>query len=136
MARPSQTGVQYRGGFRGSYIPVSVLIDNGWTFDIIDFIVGDSCVRDCESYCRMQIRIGGVLYVTWHSSELLAQYLNDCKAQQQASGEALFPLEGCKLTRGDDRGYYIVDGDDEPPTADEVRRVVDKRNRNSYRRRN
>lgn len=135
MARPSQTGIQYRGGFRGSYIPVSVLIDEGWTFDIIDFIVDDSCVRDCESYCRMQIRIGGVLYVTWHSSELLSQYLNDCKTQEQATGVAMYPLEWCKVIVGDDRGYSIVDSDTNPPTAEEVQKVLDKLKRNSYKRR-
>lgn len=133
MARPSQTGVSYKGGFRGSYIPIQAILDNGWPIDILNFVNGDSCIRDCESYCRMQIRIGGRLYVTWHSSEILARYLADCREKEQEEGSPLFPLEGCKLTRGEDRGYYISDCDDEPPTEDEIMSALSSYNRRKRR---
>lgn len=122
MAKVSQMnsrGVRYKGGFRGSYIALSLLIEYKIRIDVLDFSVDESCVRNCESYCRMQVRIAGRLIVTWHSSELMTEFLKDCKADEQTSGEAAFPLEGCMVVIGDDRGYYLQDATEDAVTPDE-----------------
>ena len=103
--------VKYRGGFKGTYIGIGILISKRIPFDIIDFIRDKSCVHDCESYCRMQIRINGKLYVTWHSSEILTNFLEDCRSQETDT-EKLFPIEDCIMTVGEDRGYYLQDASD------------------------
>lgn len=132
MARISQIGVQYRGGFRGSYIDVAQLIDKRVKFDVLDFLRGQSCVRNCESYCRMQIRIAGKLCVTWHSSELLTNFLEDCKKHQEETGDAVFPIEDCMITIGDDKAYYLIDVPDDAfePNEKELEKMLDKARRN------
>jgi hypothetical protein len=107
--RVSETGVAYRGGFKGSFIDVGNLIDHKVRMDILDFTSDKSCVRDCEDYCRMQIRVAGRLYVTWHSSAILTDFLKDCREKERTDGVSVFPIEDCVITLGDDRGYYLED---------------------------
>lgn len=132
MPKVSEIGVKYRGGFKGSYIEISQLIDRRVKLDVIDFILGQSCVRNCESYCRMQIRMAGGLYVTWHSSEVLTNYLEDCKKHESETGEVVFPIEDCIITVGDDRAYYLQDAPSDAliPTKDELDQMVKKAHRN------
>ena len=132
MPKISQINVKYRGGFRGSYIGISQLIERKVKLDVLDFTCGQSCVRNCETYCRMQIRISGALFVTWHSSEVLTTFLHDCKKHQEETGEATFPLEDCIITVGDDRAYYLQDApcDAFSPTKEELERIVNKANKN------
>ena len=103
MPKISSISVKYRGGFRGSYIDISQLIDKRVKLDVIDFKKEEkSNVRNCEFYCRMQLRISGVLCVTWHSSEVLTHFLEDCREHQQDTGEIVFPIESCMFSVGDD----------------------------------
>lgn len=131
MPRISQIGVQYRGGFRGSYIDIAQLIDRRVKIDIIDFVRGESCVRNCESYCRMQIKINGKLCVTWHSSENLTSFLEDCKRHTEETGEVTFPLEECIITVGDDKAYYLQDAPEDAyvPCEKELEKMFDKSRR-------
>lgn len=109
ISQMNKRGVKYKGGFRGSYIALPLLIEHKIRLDILDFSVDESRVRNCDSYCRMQIRINGGLYVTWHSSEIMTLFLKDCKADETMTGATNFPLENCMVTIGDDRGYYLQD---------------------------
>lgn len=108
MPKVSEIDVKYRGSFKGSYIDIQQLIDNSVVMDVLDFSLEKSCVKSCESYCKMQIRIEGHLFVTWHSSEMLSNYLSDCKLKQD-EGVVVFPIEDCVIVVGDDRAYYLED---------------------------
>lgn len=133
MPKPSQINVRYRGGLRGSYIDIAQLIDKAVKLDVVEFKrENKSNVRGCEFYCRMQIRIGGKLCVTWHSSELLTNYLEDCKQQETETGEAVFPIEECIFSIGDDKGYYLIDAPDDAfvPSEKEFEKMVDKAHKN------
>lgn len=113
--RPSEITVKYRGGFRGPYIDVRTLIERRIKLTVLDFERKPSNVRDCESYTHMQIRISGVLCVTWHSSTVLTNYLEDCRGQSDAiiqdtgTDPGIFPINDCIITEGPDRGYYLED---------------------------
>ena len=113
--RPSEINVQYRGGFRGPYIDIRTLIEKRVKLTVIDFQERKSQMRDVESYTHMQIRISGKLCVTWHSSAVLANYLEDCRAQSQMLQDELgcdpgiFPINDCIIVEGEDRGYYLED---------------------------
>ena len=113
--RPSEINVQYRGGFRGPYIDIRTLIEKRVKLTVIDFQPRKSQMRNVESYTHMQIRISGKLCVTWHSSAVLANYLEDCRAQSQMLLEELgcapgiFPINVCIIVEGEDRGYYLED---------------------------
>lgn len=125
--------VKYRGGFRGSYIDITQLIDKRVKLDVLDFKKEEkSNVRNCEFYCRMQLRVSGVLCVTWHSSEVLTHFLEDCRAHQQETGEVVFPIESCMFSVGDDRAYYLVDapGDAFEPSEKELEKMFEKARRN------
>lgn len=111
MPRPSDIPVRFRNGFRGSYIDIQQLIEKKLKLDIVDFTKQESKVRGCEFMCKMQIRINGKPFVTWHSSEVLSSYLEDCRAYEKDSGEVVFPIEGM-ITLGEDRAYYFVDSID------------------------
>ena len=110
--RPSEINVQYRGGYRGPYIDIRTLIEKRVKLTVIDFQCRKSQMRDVESYTHMQIRISGKLCVTWHTSAVLANYLEDCRAQSQMLQEELgcdpgiFPINDCIIVEGEDRGYY------------------------------
>lgn len=133
MPKISSISVKYRGGFRGSYIDISQLIDKRVKLDVIDFKKEEkSNVRNCEFYCRMQLRISGVLCVTWHSSEVLTHFLEDCRAHQQDTEEIVFPLESCMFSVGDDRAYYLIDAPDDAlsPTEKELEKMFEKARRN------
>ena len=132
MPTLSSIPVKYRGGFRGSYIDIAQLIDKRVKLDVLDFKKEEkSNVRNCEFYCRMQLRVSGVLCVTWHSSEVLTHFLEDCRAHQQETGEVVFPIESYMFSVGDDRAYYLVDapGDAVVPTEKELERMFDKARR-------
>jgi hypothetical protein len=122
--------VKYRGGFKGLYIDVGTLIRKQIPFDVVDFIRGKSCVHDCESYCRMQIRINGKLYVTWHSSEILTNFLEDCRAQE-TDEKKIFPIEDCMMVVGEDRGYYLQDasGIETTFTDKDIERLIRQKRR-------
>lgn len=113
--RPSEINVQYRGGYRGPYIDIRKLIENRVKLTVIDFQERKSQMRDVESYTHMQIRISGKLCVTWHSSAVLANYLEDCRAQSQmlqdqtGKDPGIFPINDCIIVEGEDRGYYLED---------------------------
>lgn len=107
--KPSQIKVKYRGGFKGSFICIQLLIERKVCLDVLDFTHKDSCVRDCDKFCYMQIRIGGRLCVTWQASEVLTGFLEDCKTEEHDSGEAIFPIEDSIITVGEDRAYYLID---------------------------
>lgn len=133
MPKLSSISVKYRGGFRGSYIDVTQLIDKRVRVDVIDFKKKEkSNVRNCDFYCRMQLRISGVLCVTWHSSEVLTNFLEDCREHQQDTGEVVFPIECCMFSVGDDRAYYLIDAPDDAfvPTERELEKMFDKARRN------
>lgn len=133
ISQLNKKGIRYKGGFRGSYIAIQLLIEYRIRIDVIDYSLDRSCVRNCESYCRMQIRISGSLYVTWHSSELLTEFLKDCKEHEESTGDAAYPLESCIVTVGDDRGYYLQDAPDDAITPD--KELIDRLVEQSRRRR-
>ena len=135
--RPSEINVQYRGGFRGPYIDIRTLIEKRVKLTVIDFQPRKSQMRNVESYTHMQIRISGKLCVTWHSSAVLANYLEDCRAQSQMLQEELgcdpgiFPINDCIIVEGEDRGYYLEDAphDAWELTESEILRLSDDSNR-------
>ena len=135
--RPSEINVQYRGGFRGPYIDIRTLIEKRVKLTVIDFQPRKSQMRDVDSYTHMQIRISGKLCVTWHSSAVLANYLEDCRAQSQMLQEELgcdpgiFPINDCIIVEGEDRGYYLEDAphDAWELTESDILRVSDESNR-------
>ena len=112
---PSEINVQYRGGYRGPYIDIRTLIEKRVKLTVIDFQERKSQMRDVESYTHMQIRISGKLCVTWHTSAVLANYLEDCRAQSQmlqdqtGKDPGIFPINDCIIVEGEDRGYYLED---------------------------
>jgi hypothetical protein len=134
MARVSEIGISCRGGFRGPYVDVGLLIENRVEMNIEDFAVEKSCVKDCDSYCRMQLRIGGRLYVTWHSSAVLMNYLMDCRTKEQEEGVTIFPIEQCNIVVGDDRSYYLADSTGSAPGEREMGRMVERSSKNGRRR--
>ena len=113
--RPSEINVQYRGGYRGPYIDIRTLIEKRVKLTVIDFQERKSQMRDVDSYTHMQIRISGKLCVTWHTSAVLANYLEDCRAQSQmlqdqtGKDPGIFPINDCIIVEGEDRGYYLED---------------------------
>lgn len=113
--RPSEIKVNFRGGFRGPYIDVRTLIERRIKLTVIDFMVRTSNIRDCKDYTYMQIRISGTLCVTWHSSQILRQYLEDCRAKCEEILEMngiypdIFPINDCIIVEGQDGGYYLED---------------------------
>lgn len=132
MPKVSEIGVKYRGGFRGPYISISQLIENKVEMDIIDFVTEKSCVRDCEGYTKMQIRIMGKLYVTWHSSAVLTNFLTDCRNEETETGETIFPIEQCIIIVGDDRSYYLADSPGSDLTERDIIKLTAKaRNKGS-----
>ena len=135
--RPSEINVQYRGGYRGPYIDIRTLIEKRVKLTVIDFQERKSQMRDVESYTHMQIRISGKLCVTWHTSAVLANYLEDCRAQSQMLQEELgcdpgiFPINDCIIVEGEDRGYYLEDAphDAWELTEADILRLSDESNR-------
>lgn len=131
MPRLSEIDVKYRGGYRGSWIDINDLIAKCIPMDIVEFRRDPSQVKGCETYCRMQIKIGGKPYVTWHSSEILAGYMEDCKAQELTDGVVNFPIEWVIIYTGDDGGYYLKDaGDAKVPTEVELNRLIRRKKGN------
>lgn len=127
--RITDIDVRCRGGFRGPYIDTSLLIAHAVILDILDFVIEKSSVKSCDNYCRMQIRLNGRLYVTWHSSALLTHYLEDCKALEAAENKPVFPIESCIILQGDDRGYYLEDSSKaqgQEPTDDLISRLINQ----------
>lgn len=129
MPKVSSINVKYRGGFRGFYVNIKTLISKSIPLDIVDFEMDKSCVRGCSTYCRMQIKINGKPYVTWHSSEILAQFLSDCKAHQEETGEVTFPVEQCIISVGDDKGFYLADAPENAyiPSESEMEKLCKKK---------
>lgn len=135
--RPSEINVQYRGGYRGPYIDIRTLIEKRVKLTVIDFQERKSQMRDVESYTHMQIRISGKLCVTWHTSAVLANYLEDCRAQSQmlqdqtGKDPGIFPINDCIIVEGEDRGYYLEDAphDAWELTENDILRLSDESNR-------
>ncbi len=135
--RPSEINVQYRGGYRGPYIDIRTLIEKRVKLTVIDFQERKSQMRDVDSYTHIQIRISGKLCVTWHTSAVLANYLEDCRAQSQMLQEELgcdpgiFPINDCIIVEGEDRGYYLEDAphDAWELTESDILRLSDESNR-------
>ena len=135
--RPSEINVQYRGGYRGPYIDIRTLIEKRVKLTVIDFQERKSQMRDVESYTHMQIRISGKLCVTWHTSAVLANYLEDCRAQSQmlqdqtGKDPGIFPINDCIIVEGEDRGYYLEDAphDAWELTESDILRLSDESNR-------
>lgn len=109
MPKVSSLGIKWKGGFKGSYIPVSELIDRKIVVNITNFEVRPSCMHGSQM-CMTQIEICGRPMVTWHGSQNLINFLNECRMQEQ-NGAQCFPIEDCIFTQGDDGGYYLADAD-------------------------
>lgn len=109
MPKVSSLGIKWKGGFKGSYIPVSELIDRKILVNITNFEVRPSCMHGSQM-CMTQIEICGRPMVTWHGSQNLINFLNECRMQEQ-QGTQCFPIEDCIFTQGDDGGYYLADAD-------------------------
>ena len=134
MPRPSKINVKFRGGYRGRYIPVRKLIERGIPFDIMDYREDASSLKDRDTYCIMQIRIGEKPYVTWHASDVLTAYLNDCRADERDQGRRNFPITGCLLTVSDDGSYMIEDAPARAavPTEKEIMALAESEGRHHY----
>lgn len=120
MARLSDIKVKSKGGYRGRLIKTRTLIDKAVRLDIEDFRESASRLRDCDHRCDMQIRISGKLYVTWHSSDVLTQFLKDCREAEESEGLHYFPIESVKIVEQDDGSYTLADASDEPWLNDRV----------------
>ena len=124
-------GIKWKGGFKGSYIPVSELIDRKIVVNITNFEVRPSCMHGSQM-CMTQIEICGRPMVTWHGSQNLINFLNECRMQEQ-QGTQCFPIEDCIFTQGDDGGYYLADADNTCTriTAGELDELMRFRSRSS-----
>lgn len=131
MPKVSSLGIKWKGGFRGSYIPVSELIDRKIVVNITNFEVRPSCMHGSQM-CMTQIEICGRPMVTWHGSQNLISFLNECRMQEQL-GTQCFPIEDCIFTQGDDGGYYLADADNTCTriTAGELDELMRFRSRSS-----
>ena len=98
MPKVSSLGIKWKGGFKGSYIPVSELIDRKIVVNITNFEVRPSCMHGSQM-CMTQIEICGRPMVTWHGSQNLINFLNECRMQEQ-QGTQCFPIEDCIFTQG------------------------------------
>ena len=76
MPKVSSLGIKWKGGFKGSYIPVSELIDRKIVVNITNFEVRPSCMHGSQM-CMTQIEICGRPMVTWHGSQNLINFLNE-----------------------------------------------------------
>ena len=131
MPKVSSLGIKWKGGFKGSYIPVSELIDRKIVVNITNFEVRPSCMHGSQM-CMTQIEICGRPMVTWHGSQSLINFLNECRMQEQ-QGTQCFPIEDCIFTQGDDGGYYLADADNTCTriTAGELDELMRFRSRSS-----
>lgn len=131
MPKVSSLGIKWKGGFKGSYIPVSELIDRKIVVNITNFEVCPSCMHGSQM-CMTQIEICGRPMVTWHGSQNLINFLNECRMQEQ-QGTQCFPIEDCIFTQGDDGGYYLADADNTCTrlTAEELDELMRFRSRSS-----
>ena len=86
MPKVSSLGIKWKGGFKGSYIPVSELIDRKIVVNITNFEVRPSCMHGSQM-CMTQIEISGRPMVTWHGSQNLINFLNECRMQEHTSGK-------------------------------------------------
>lgn len=87
--------------------------------------------------CMTQIEICGRPMVTWHGSQNLINFLNECRMQEQ-QGTQCFPIEDCIFTQGDDGGYYLADADNTCTrlTAEEINNIAKYRRRGGSQGRN
>lgn len=131
MPKVSSLGIKWKGGFKGSYIPVSELIDRKIVVNITNFEVRPSCMHGSQM-CMTQIEICGRPMVTWNGSQNLINFLNECRMQEQ-QGTQCFPIEDCIFTQGDDGGYYLADADNTCTriTAGELDELMRFRSRSS-----
>lgn len=131
MPKVSSLGIKWKGGFKGSYIPVSELIDRKIVVNITNFEVRPFCMHGSQM-CMTQIEICGRPMVTWHGSQNLINFLNECRMQEQ-QGTQCFPIEDCIFTQGDDGGYYLADADNTCTriTAGELDELMRFRSRSS-----
>lgn len=129
-------GIKWKGGFKGSYIPVSELIDRKIVVNITNFEVRPSCMHGSQM-CMTQIEICGRPMVTWHGSQNLINFLNEC-CMQELQGTQCFPIEDCIFTQGDDGGYYLADADNTCTmlTAEEINNIAKYRRRGGSQGRN
>ena len=136
MPKVSSLGIKWKGGFKGSYIPVSELIDRKIVVNITNYEVRPSCMHGSQM-CMTQIEISGRPMVTWHGSQNLINFFNDCRTQEQ-SGTQCFPIEDCIFTQGDDGGYYLADADNTCTmlTAEEINNIAKYRRRGGSQGRN
>lgn len=136
MPKVSSLGIKWKGGFKGSYIPVSELIDRKNVVNITNFEVRPSCMHGSQM-CMTQIEICGRPMVTWHGSQNLINFLNECRMQEQ-QGTQCFPIEDCIFTQGDDGGYYLADADNTCTrlTAEEINNIAKYRRRGGSQGRN
>ena len=121
MPKVSCLGISWKGGFKGSYIPISELIDRKIVVNITNYEVRPSCMHDSH-LCMTQLEIGGRPMVTWHGSVNLITFLEDCRKAEEKTGKHCFPIEDCIFIKGDDGGYYLADADETCTrlTADEI----------------
>lgn len=119
MPKVSEIPVKYRGGYRGPYIDIHQLIDKVVKLDILDFSLTESKVRGCKFMCKMQLRISNRLFVTWCASEVLSDYLNDCREKEKSDSMSLFPIEEAAFIVGEDRAYYLIDAPENALVPDE-----------------
>ena len=126
MPKVSSLGIKWKGGFKGSDIPVSELIDRKIVVNITNFEVRPSCMHGSQM-CMTQIEICGRPMVTWHGSQNLINFLTQC-----------FPIEDCIFTQWDDGGYYLADADNTCTrlTAEEINNIAKYRRRGGSQGRN
>lgn len=120
--------VPFKGGYKGGHVPVECLIQEKIVMDVLAFTRSGSKINGCDMLCMMQIRIGGRLYVTWHASDILTTFLEDCKIQDEQENVGNFPIEECIIVVGDDRGYYFNQPDEDSwvPTEKDMEKLLKK----------
>lgn len=135
MPKFSSLGIKATQGFKGSYIPITSIIDNKISLNVESYDIRPSCMHGSQM-CLMQLSINGRPMVTWHGSQNLISILNECKAMD-ATGKRCFPLEDCIIVEGDDGGYYFADADESclKPTAGQLDEICKDRGRRFSRRR-
>lgn len=134
MPKFSSLGIKVAQGFKGSYIPITSIIDNKISLNVENYEVRPSCMHGSQM-CIMQISINGRPMVTWHGSQNLINILNECRTMEEA-GKKCFPLEDCTIVEGDDGGYYFADADNSclKPTMEKLDEICKGRTRRFSRR--
>ncbi len=133
MAKPSELGIDFGKGFKGSYLPIVTLIERKVVISIAAYSVRPSRIKGSE-LCMIQLKISGRPVMTWTGSQQLRDIFEQT-TKNMSVGAPGFPIEPCIITENDDGGYSLQDADEScwSPTAEELDDLIEQGKRRGYR---